>query len=270
MDATPPIAVEGGPVWIDLGTHDLDGAIEFYSTLLGWEFGEGSADFSGYRMVFKDGLPIAGAMTTLTGPNGPTAEPQAPTAWSVYLRTADIERTLAAVVDHGGQVMVPATPIADLGTTAFVIDPAGAVIGAWQPDTFDGIASVARPGTPCWFENLTTDFDVASAFYENVFAWDLQPGPTRREAAPTGRCATHGTGERTAAALCEATALLPEGTPSHWRVHFGVLDLERALADVERLGGKVVDPGGPTPFGKVATVADPQGASFQLLEDIRD
>lgn len=135
MNATPPVAVEGGPIWIDLGTHDLDGAIEFYTALLGWEFGEGSAEFGGYRMILKDGLPIGGAMTTLMGPEGPTTEPQAPTTWCVYLRTADIEQTVARAVEAGAQIMVPSMPIADLGTMAIIVDPAGAVVGLWQPDT---------------------------------------------------------------------------------------------------------------------------------------
>ncbi|MDO5068502.1 MAG: VOC family protein [Propionibacteriaceae bacterium] len=266
METQPLIAVEGGPIWIDLGTHDLDGAIEFYTALLGWEFGEGSEQFGGYRMIHKDGLPIGGAMTTLMGPEGPTTEPQGPTAWSVYLRTANIEQTLAKAVEHGAQVLVPAMSIADLGSMAILIDPAGAAIGAWQPETFDGIANCARVGTPCWFENMTMNFDAASAFYRDVFAWDLQVNPTQQEAAPKVRYVTHGTGEKTAAGMCEANSVLPEGTPSYWRVYFGVADLDHSLAELKRLGGSVIDPGGDTPFGRIATVADPQGAQFQLLK----
>lgn len=266
MNATPPVAVEGGPIWIDLGTHDLDGAIEFYTALLGWEFGEGSAEFGGYRMILKDGLPIGGAMTTLMGPEGPTTEPQAPTTWCVYLRTADIEQTVARAVEAGAQIMVPTRPIADLGTMAIIVDPAGAVVGLWQPDTFDGIANCTQVGTPCWFENMTMDFDAASSFYRDVLAWDLHANPTQQEAAPEVRYLTHGTGDETAAGMCEATAFLPEGTPSYWRIYFGVADMDASLEQLVRLGGAVIDPGGDTPFGRIATVADPQGAQFQLLE----
>lgn len=266
MNATPPVAVEGGPVWIDLGTHDLDGAIPFYTTLLSWRFGEGRSEFGGYRMVFKDGLPIGGAMTTLMGPDGPTEEPQGPTAWTVYLRTADIEQTLKKAVEHGGQVIVPAMAIGDLGTMALIIDPAGAVVGAWQPETFDGMADSARVGTPCWFENLTTDFEAASAFYRDVFSWDLQTAPIEQETASAVRYLTHGSGDRGAAGLCDATTVLPEGAASYWRVYFGVSDMDESLEALVRMGGTVIDPGGKTPFGRFATVADPQGAQFQLLE----
>lgn len=43
-------------------------------------------------------------------------------------------------------------------------------------------------------------------------------------------------------------------------------DLEAAVATVEELGGTVMHAGADTPFGRLATVADPQGAGFQILE----
>lgn len=266
MDAQQPVAVEGGPIWIDLGTHDIDGAETFYTELFGWEFGAGSPDFGGYRMITKDGLPIGGAMTTLMGPEGPTEDPQGPTVWSIYLRTSDIAQTLATAEEHGAQVIVPIMPIADLGSMAMIIDPAGAAIGLWQPDTFDGIQSCARVGTPCWFENMTMDFDAAHSFYETVLSWRYATNPAQQAAAPGVRYVTHGSGEQTAAGMCEANSFMPESAPSFWRVYFGVADLDAAVAKVSELGGAVVHAGGQTPFGRLATVTDPQGAGFQLLE----
>lgn len=265
MDAQKPVNVEGGPVWIDLGTHDIEGAAEFYSGLFGWEFREGSPEFGGYRMIHKDGLPIGGAMTTLMGPDGPSEEPLGPTAWSVYLRTADMDSTLEKATDNGAQVIVPAMDIADLGRMALVTDPAGAAVGLWESGSFDGIENCARVATPCWFELMTMDFDAASSFYRDVLAWDLQQNPAQSEAAPNVRYITHGTGERTAAGMCEANSFMPEGTPSFWRVYFGTADLDSALSTLEELGGTVLHPGADTPFGRLATVADPQGAGFQIL-----
>lgn len=276
MDAQKPVVVEGGPVWIDLGTHDIDGAVEFYTALFGWDFHPGSEEFGGYRMIHKDGLPIGGAMTTLMGPDGPSEQPQGPTAWSVYLRTADIESTVTAASEHGAQVIVPAMDIADLGKMAMVIDPSGAAVGLWQSDSFDGIANCARVGTPVWFESMTTDFDTAQAFYRDVFAWDVhsesgqegsgQDGADQQEEGPQVRYVTHGTGETTAAGLCDAKSFLPEGTPSYWRIYFGSADLQASVAKVEELGGSVLDGPVDTPYGPLVTVADPQGASFQILE----
>lgn len=257
MNATPPLAVESGPVWIDLGTHDLDSAILFYTTLLGWQFEEGRPEFGGYRIVFKDGLPIGEAMTTLMGPDGSTTEPSESHRLDRIPAHRRHRTEVEKAVEHGGQVMVPAMAIGDLGSMAIIIDPAGAVVGAWQPETLDGTADSRRVGTLCWFENMTMDFDAASAFYRNVFSWDLQTAPIEQETAPDVRHLTYGSGDRGAAGLCEATTVLPEGAASYWRVYFGVSNMDESLETLVWLGGAVVDPGGKTPFGRFATVADP-------------
>ena len=43
--------VQGGPIWIDLSTHDLDGAQRFYSELLGWSFQDGGEEFGHYHTI---------------------------------------------------------------------------------------------------------------------------------------------------------------------------------------------------------------------------
>lgn len=263
MPAQKPVAVEGGPVWIGLTTHDVGGAIAFYSQLLGWEFPEGNPEFGGYRVVLKDGLPVAGAMTSLSGPEGPTEKPQAPTNWTVYLRTDDIEARCAAVTEHGGQLLIPPMPVGDLGSMAVLSDPAGAVVGLWQPDTFDGLEICATLGAPVWFETMTKDFDAASVFYRDALEWDLHAMPGDDA---DFRYVTHGTGERTAAGMCDAAGFLPDDVDSYWRVYFGVANLDESLAQVDALGGALLDGPVDSPWGRLATVADPQGASFQLLE----
>ena len=67
-----------------------------------------------------------------------------------------------------------------------------------------------------------------------------------------------------ALALFGGCAILPEGVPSHWRVYFGVDDTDVAVAKVCELGGAVIDPAEDSPFGRVAGVADPLGARFQI------
>ena len=50
----------------------------------------------------------------------------------------DAEAAVAAVEQKGGQVIVPASPMGQAGTMAVAVDPAGAVIGLWQPGDFAG------------------------------------------------------------------------------------------------------------------------------------
>jgi predicted enzyme related to lactoylglutathione lyase len=62
----------------------------------------------------------------------------------------------------------------------------------------------------------------------------------------------------------DAAGFLPEGAPSHWAVYWEVDDADDAVAKVTSLGGSVVMNPTDTPYGRLATVADPAGAQFKL------
>jgi predicted enzyme related to lactoylglutathione lyase len=53
--------------------------------------------------------------------------------------------------------------------------------------------------------------------------------------------------------------------PARWSVYFGVEDTDAALARIEELGGSIVSPAMDTPYGRLATAADPTGAQFKLV-----
>jgi predicted enzyme related to lactoylglutathione lyase len=50
-----------------------------------------------------------------------------------------------------------------------------------------------------------------------------------------------------------------------WHVYFAVEDCDAACAKVTELGGSVVTPPEDTPYGRLATVKDPMGATFKLM-----
>lgn len=58
---------------------------------------------------------------------------------------------------------------------------------------------------------------------------------------------------------------LPEGTRSHGLVYFAVADTDAAVAAAEGAGGRVVAPPEDTPFGRMACLADPDGATFMVM-----
>ena len=62
----------------------------------------------------------------------------------------------------------------------------------------------------------------------------------------------------------DATAFLPDGVPAHWSVYFATDDIDATLAQVTELGGAVVMGPDDTPYGRLATCADPTGAMFKL------
>ncbi|HWN60998.1 MAG TPA: VOC family protein, partial [Streptosporangiaceae bacterium] len=61
----------------------------------------------------------------------------------------------------------------------------------------------------------------------------------------------------------------PEGTPAEmpaaWSAYFAVTDTDAAAARVTELGGRVVQPPNDTPYGRIAVVADSDGAVFSVI-----
>lgn len=57
-----------------------------------------------------------------------------------------------------------------------------------------------------------------------------------------------------------------EGAPAHWLVYFGVADTPATVAAAQRGGGSVLVPEMDTPFGRLAVLADPVGATFSVIE----
>ena len=157
----------GAPCWVDLLTTDPDRSRDFYGRLFGWTVEDPGEEYGGYVNFLFEGIHVAGCMR-----NDGTAG--VPDLWSVYLATADADATVARVVEHHGQVMVPAMDVMQLGRMAVVVDAGGAVIGMWQPGLHRGFGIVDEPGTPAWFELHTRDYDASIAFYRDVFGWTTQ------------------------------------------------------------------------------------------------
>ena len=160
-------APTGAPCWVNLMTSDTERSREFYSQLFGWTAEEPAQEFGGYFNFRKDGVRVAGCMASEPGSDRPDA-------WSVYLATDDAGKTLEAAVAGGGQVVVQAMAVGDLGTMAFITDVGGAGIGVWQPGLHQGFGVLGEPGTPSWFELHTRDYQAAVGFYRDVFGWDTQ------------------------------------------------------------------------------------------------
>jgi predicted enzyme related to lactoylglutathione lyase len=244
----------GAPCWVDLFTSDPDRSRAFYGELFGWTSEAAESEYGGYINFAKDGERVAGGMRN-DGTSG------SPDVWSVYLATDDARATVAAAIARGGQVVVPAMPVGELGTMAVVSDAGKATIGVWQSGLHTGFGVFAEPGTPAWFELHTRDYDAAVDFYRTVFRWDAHVTGD----SPEFRYTTLGHGDGQLAGIMDASGFLPDGEPAHWSVYFGVTDTDKALEQIVALGGAVVRGAEGTPYGRLATAADPTGAVFKLV-----
>jgi len=247
----------GAPSWADLFTSDPDASRSFYEQLLGWTSVSAGEEFGGYINFAKDDRKVAGGMRN----DGATGQPD---SWNVYLATADAGATDAAVQAAGGQVIVPAMEVMDLGSMAVYADPSGAAIGAWQPGTHRGFDVLGEAGAPSWFELHTRDYDAAVAFYRAAFGWDTHSVSD----APGFRYTTLGEGENQLAGIMDSSGFLPEGVGSHWAVYFGTDNADETIAKAVELGGAVTNPAEDTPYGRLAVLTDCTGASFRLIQPL--
>jgi predicted enzyme related to lactoylglutathione lyase len=246
----------GAPCWLDLMTSDVERARAFYPAVFGWEALPGSDEFGGYFMFTRNGIPVAGGMPA--DPQGEVAD-----VWSVYLATADAAKTVEAATGAGGQVLVAPMAIADLGTMGVLVDSGGAAIGCWQPGSFHGFGLVAEHGAPGWFELLTRDYAGSLEFYKDVFGWQTEVVSDTDEFRYTALVEA-GTKEQLAG-LMDAAGFLPEGVPPHWGVYLTVDDTDAAVATAVGLGASIMEPAADTPYGRIAHLTDPMGASFRLV-----
>jgi predicted enzyme related to lactoylglutathione lyase len=245
----------GAPCWADLWTSDVDGSRRFYAELFGWEANDPSPEFGGYFMFTRDGVPVCGAM-------GDMGDMKANDTWKIYLDTDEVAKTAELAAAQGAEIVAPPMPVADLGVQLVLTDPTGAHVGAWQPGTFPGFTVLDEHGAPGWCELFTRDFTRSLDFYRRVFRWETElVGDTDEFRYATMR---NPEGDGELAGVMDASGFLPEGVPAHWSIYWQVDDAAASVATVVSLGGSVVDDVQDTPYGKLATVRDPAGATFKL------
>jgi len=250
----------GAPIWLDLTTSDPERAQEFYSAVLGWTFEAAGPDYGGYINAKLDGQYVAGMMQN---------DPQwgTPDCWSTHLHTNDIQATAAKATAAGATVWLEPMEVPDKGWMAAGTDPAGAGFGLWQPGGHAGFEVVGRAGAPVWHQLTTREFGKALEFYTAVFGWEPKvEGDTDEfrystvafgDAASDGECvATLG--------VMDGSLCLPPEVPSSWNFFAGADDVDKTLRVIVEHGGSVVRDAEDTPYGRLASAADPMGAVFNL------
>ena len=242
----------GAPCWIELFTPDREQANAFYGAIFNWTADEPQTDFGNYSLFRHEGEPVAGCMVN-DGTMGPNA-------WSVYLESPDISATVAKAEAAGGQVVAGPMQVGTLGHMAFVVDPAGASVGAWQPLDHQGFAARGEVGAPTWFETLSADYEKSCAFYRDAFDWQL----ATMSDSPEFRYTTLGEGEDAMAGIMDATGLL-QGSPSIWQFYVQVADTDAVVEQTLAAGGRQVRPAADSPYGRLALLEDPAGVRFAVM-----
>jgi uncharacterized protein len=242
----------GVPSWIDIGSPNPQGAADFYGALFGWEAPEGPPETEGYRVAMVRDHAVAGI--------GQQQSPGPPT-WSTYIAVENADEAVAKVLAAGGQVIVPAMDVLDVGRMAIFRDPQGAVFSVWQAGAHPGAELVNEPGTWSWSELLTTDVEAAKGFYGDVFGWTTNTAG----AGPSGEYTEWQVNGRSVAGMMQKPPMMPAEVPPFWAVYFAVEDTDAAVARIAELGGTVLMAPMDIEPGRFSTVTDPFGAVFNVI-----
>ncbi|MEU5576358.1 VOC family protein [Streptomyces huasconensis] len=247
----------GAPVWADMCAPDLDTVSDFYRELFGWELLRGGPEVGGYSQFQLSGRTTAGAMAI--------AADEAPPAWTLYFRAADVDATIRSVEQAGGRGIFEPTDVLDLGRMAGFADVTGVPFSAWQQGSLKGLDVLNEPGGLVWTELYTPDVAAATAFYGSVFGWQTTEMPF-----PGGTYTMVHPADGTADDMFGGVVPLdsdPSEAGAYWLPYFQVEDCDATVAKAERAGGSVrmatVEMAG---VGRFAKLADPAGARFAVLQ----
>ena len=253
-----PEYAPGTPSWVELSSPDADASASFYGQLMNWSSIETGPpeDTGGYRMFQQSGQNIGGLMGHM--------QPGQPTAWSTYISVADADETSEMVKSAGGSVLVEPMDVMDLGRLAVFADPTGAVFGIWQPKDFPGADLVNEPNSLCWNEVLTRDAGAEKAFYPAVFGWVAVRPPF--EGAPESYTVWELAGKPVGGMMQMTAEFFPPEVQPHWNVCFAVANCDASVAKARELGGTVAAGPMDMPIGRFASLIDPQGATFTIMQ----
>jgi len=118
------------------------------------------------------------------------------------------------------------------------------------------------PGVPCWVDTAQPDPAAAVDFYRGLFGWEFE------DVMPPGSGANYFIG-RLHGGDTAAVGSIPEGAPQQaaWNTYIAVARADDAAAKVRAAGGTVVaEPFDVMDAGRMAVLADPEGAAFCVWE----
>jgi hypothetical protein len=243
--------VPGTFCWADVGAPDAAAAAGFYGSLFGWE---AEPTPGGYSMFTLDGKNVAGLFRL---PDGIEA------TWLSYVCVEDAAATCALATERGASVaMEPrdvGPPGVDVGRSALLADPEGAVVGLWQPGLHRGADVVNEPGTMVWNQLVTPDVVTAQQLFGGLFGWTYE---LQDEGEQPFWLLHNREGGLNGAVM----SLPAEGVQAHWQVTFAVEDTPAAAERAKELGGAVLIEPFETSIGRIAWVTDPSGAELGFFD----
>lgn len=246
---------EGTPCWADATFSDIEGAKRFYGELLGWTYGDSLPEFGNYTQAYADGKAVAALMPPMPGQ-------EVPAAWCLYLASPDAAATAARIREHGGKVLVEPMQVGEFGTMVLATDPGGVPFGVWQAGSHEGFEARTVPGAYNWAEVYTREPEKADAFFPAVFGYGV-----KRLEDDAIDFTLYDLGADPVLGRMKMTEDFPPEVPQYLNVYFTVTDCDAAVEKAKALGAELQFGPLTIPFGRFATLTDPQGAAFSVIDN---
>jgi uncharacterized protein len=246
----------GTPSWTDLMTPTPQRTRDFYAELFGWTYTVAGPEYGYYATALQGAQSVAGITPT-------PPDTALPSAWTVYFASDDLAADAARVQSLGGAVLAAPMQVGNQGHMGLFTDPTGAAFGLWQALEHRGAQATAGQGVRVWAEVNTHDSARALAFYTGLFGAQSTPLPGldyhqlhhgALGEGEGGYAGVSGNGEQWDAVV-----------PAHWVAYFYVEDVDASAQVAQAQGGRVLVAPFDTPFGCMAVLADPAGATFSVM-----
>lgn len=122
----PPKPTAGHFSWNELPSKDPEASVAFYTKIGGFSTSKMDGGGAGtYHLLESDGQPRAGIMAQQM--------PGAAHTWLPYVQVTGIDQTADKAKRLGATIVVPPTPIPNVGRFAIFVDAQGAATGILQP-----------------------------------------------------------------------------------------------------------------------------------------
>lgn len=250
----------GEVCWTDLQTRDVEAAKSFYAEIFGWRYQDlPTPDGRSYAQAF-----LGDELVTVIAPQNPQQEAAgAPGQWNVYFAVDDARELADILADSNGRLEFGPEAVGDTGVMVFFAPPGGGTTGAWQAGTHFGAARTEEAGALAWVELLTPEPRDDVGFFQQVFGHEVTEYPQDDGGTYSTLIAAGTEVAGIAAVPTDAQNILTPG----WQVYFGVGSVPKAVAAAVAAGGVVlIEPDESEETGTIATLQDPQGGVFSILE----
>ena len=179
--------------------------------------------------------------------------------WLSHLLVADAKASAAKVKSLGGKVTVEPREMGP-GTYAVVADPLGASFALWQPGKPEAGGFSEKVGAFCWNELITQDAAKSLAFYQALAGFADKP----MDMGPMGTYHVLSADGKDRGGIMKAP--MPQ-SPTMWIPYVHVASADASAEKAKKLGGQVkMGPDSIPKVGRIAVLADPQGATIGILQ----